>query len=50
MQYKKYPIKTDGAEAFYIYYIIHHYLKASKIRQQYKNSPIVKKKHKLGEW
>ena len=31
MQYQNYPIKTDGEEAFYIYYIIHHYLKISKI-------------------
>ena len=43
MQYQNYPIKTDGEEAFYIYYIIHHYLKISKIRQKLKKSPIVKK-------
>ena len=43
MQYENYPIKTDGAEAFYIFYIIHNYLKVSQIRQTFKNSPIVKK-------
>ena len=43
MQYQNYPIKTDGEEPFYIYYIIHHYFKTSKIRQKFKNSPIVNK-------
>ena len=36
MQYQNYPIKTDGEEAFYIYFIIHRYLKISKIRQKFK--------------
>ena len=43
MQYENYPIKTVGEEAFYSYYIIYHYFKISKIRQKFKNSPIVKK-------
>ena len=43
MQYEIYPIKTVGEEAFYSRYIIHHYFKISKIRQKFKNSPIVKK-------
>ena len=43
MQYKNYPIKTVGEEAFYSYYIIHHYFKISKIRQNFKNYLIVKK-------
>ena len=43
MQYQNYPIKTVGEEAFYIYYIIHHYFAISKIRQKFKNGLIVKK-------
>ena len=49
MQYESYPIKTVGEEAFYSYYILYHYFKISKIRQKFKNSPIVKKKHNPGE-
>ena len=44
MQYENYPIKTVGGEAFYSYYILYHYFKISKIRQKFKNSPIVKKR------
>ena len=43
MQYENYSIKTVGVEAFYSYYILYHYFKISKIRQKFKNSPIVKK-------
>ena len=43
MQFENFPIKTVE-EAFYSFYIIHHYFKISKIRQKLKNSPIVKKK------
>ena len=43
MQFDNYPIKTVGVEAFYSYYILYHYFKSSKIRQKFKNSPIVKK-------
>ena len=43
MQYENYPIKTVGEEAFCSYYILYHYFKISKIRQKFKNSPIVKK-------
>ena len=43
MQFENYPIKTVGEEAFYSYYILYHYFKISKIRQKFKNSPIVKK-------
>ena len=43
MQYENYPIKIAGEEAFYSYYILYHYFKISKIRQKFKNSPIVKK-------
>ena len=50
MQYENYPIKTVGEEAFYNYYILYDYFKISKIRQKFKNSPIIKKKHNLGEW
>ena len=42
MQFENFPIKTVGYEAFYSFYIIHHYFKISKIRQKFKNSPIVK--------
>ena len=42
MQFENYPIKTVGEEAFYSYYILYHYFKISKIRQKFKNSPIVK--------
>ena len=43
MQFENYPIKTVGEEAFYSYYILYHYFKISKIRQKFKNSPILKK-------
>ena len=43
MQFENYPMKTVGEEAFYNYYILNHYFKISKIRQKFKNSPIVKK-------
>ena len=43
MQCENYPINTVGEEAFYIYYILYHFFKISKIRQKFKNSPIVKK-------
>ena len=43
MQFENYPIKIVGEEAFYSYYILYHYFKISKIRQKFKNSPIVKK-------
>ena len=43
MQYENHPIKTVGEEAFYSYYILYHDFKISKIRQKFKNSPIVKK-------
>ena len=46
MQFENFPIKTVGEEAFYSYYISYHYFKISKIRQKFKNSPIVKKKKK----
>ena len=42
MQFENYPIKIVGEEAFYSYYILYHYFKISKIRQKFKNSPIVK--------
>ena len=42
MQFENYPIKTVE-EAFYSYYILYHYFKISKIRQKFKNCPIVKK-------
>ena len=44
MQFENYPNKTVGVEAFYSYYILYHYFKISKIRQKFKNSPIVKKR------
>ena len=43
VQFENYPMKTVGEEAFYNYYILYHYFKISKIRQKFKNSPIVKK-------
>ena len=43
IEFENYPIKTVGEEAFYSYYILYHYFKISKIRQQLKKSPIVKK-------
>ena len=43
IEFENYPIKTVGEEAFYSYYILYHYFKISKIRQKFKNSPIVKK-------
>ena len=44
MQFENYLIKTVGVETFYSYYILYHYFKISKIRQKFKNSPIVKKR------
>ena len=41
MQYENYPIKSVGEEAFYNY-ILYDYFKISKIRQKFKNSPIIK--------
>ena len=41
VQFENYPIKTVGEEAFYSFYKIHRYFKNSKIRQKFKNSPIV---------
>ena len=43
IKFESYPIKCVGEEAFYSYYILYHYFKISKIRQKFKNSPIVKK-------
>ena len=43
-QFENYLIKTVGVEAFYSYYILYHYFKISKIRQKFKNGPIVKKR------
>ena len=43
MQFENYPIKTVGEEAFYSCYILYHYFKISKIRQKFKNCPIIKK-------
>ena len=43
VEFENYPIKTVGEDAFYSYYILYHYFKISKIRQKFKNSPIVKK-------
>ena len=42
MKFQNYPIKTVGEDAFYSYCILYHIWKISKIRQKYKNSPIVK--------
>ena len=42
VEFENYPIKTVE-DAFYSYYILHHYFKISKIRQKFKNSEIVKK-------
>ena len=44
MKFGNYPIETVGEDAYYSYYISYHYFKISKIRQKFKNSPIVKKK------
>ena len=43
MKFENYPMKTILGEAFYRYYILYHYFKISKIRQKFKNCPIVKK-------
>ena len=43
MKFENYPIKAVGEDAFCSYYISYHYFKISKIRQKFKNSPIVKK-------
>ena len=43
MKFENYPMKTVLGEALYRYYILYHYFKISKIRQKFKNCPIVKK-------
>ena len=43
MEFEHYPIITLGEDAFFSYYMLYHYFKISKIRQKFKNSPIVKK-------
>ena len=43
VEFENYLIKTVGEDAVYSYYILYHYFKISKIRQKFKNSPIVKK-------
>ena len=43
VEFENYLIKTVGEDAFYSYYILYHYFKISKIRQKFKNNPIVKK-------
>ena len=44
MEFENYSINTVGEEAFYSYYILYlFFFKISKIRQKFKNSPIVKK-------
>ena len=43
MKFENYPIETVGEDAYYSYYILYHCFKMSKIRQKFKNSPIVKK-------
>ena len=45
VKFENYPMKTVLGDAFYSYYILYHYFKILKIRQKFKNSPIVKKKH-----
>ena len=50
MKFQNYPIKTVGGDAFYSHYILYHYFKISKNRQKFKNSLMLKKKHKVGEW
>ena len=41
--FENYPMKTVGEDAFYSYYILYQYFKISKIRQKYKNGPMVNK-------
>ena len=43
MKFESYPIKTVGEDACYSYFISYNYFKISKIRQKFKNSPIVQK-------
>ena len=43
MEFDYYPIITVGGDAFFNYYMLYHYFKISKIRQKFKNNPIVKK-------
>ena len=43
IKFENYLIKNVGDEAFHSYYILYHYFKISKIRQKFKNGPIVKK-------
>ena len=43
MKFENYPMKTVGEDAFCSYYISYNYFKISKIRQKFKNKPIVKK-------
>ena len=45
---ENYPTKTVGEDAFCSKYISYNYFQISKIRQKFKNNPIVKKKHKPG--
>ena len=44
MEFENYPTITEGEDAFFSNYMLYHYFKISKIRQKFKNSPIVKKK------
>ena len=44
MEFENYPRITVWEDAFFSYYMLYHYFKVSKIRQKFKNSPIVKKK------
>ena len=43
MEFENYPITTVGEDAFFSYYMLNHYFKISKIRQNLKNGPMVKK-------
>ena len=43
MKFENYPIEIVGKDAFYSYYILYHIFKISKIRQKFKNNPIVKR-------
>ena len=41
MKFENYPIITVREDAFFSYYMLYHYFKVSKIRQKFKNNPIV---------
>ena len=41
MDFEHYPRITVGEDAFFSYYMLYHYFKISKIRQKFKNCPIV---------